>query len=109
MRARSELVPETGADGIDAGVDRGCKADIFPLCPQKQAGTQHHIDAKTGGVTINQVAVDAVRAAQIEWDILEAGSCGRVDRNPVDVGRLGDVGLPERNAPEQIRREKSTA
>src|ERR1700738_3576690 len=44
--AGSELVAEPGADRVDAGIDRGCEADIFPLRAQEQAADQTDVDAE---------------------------------------------------------------
>lgn len=62
--ARSEFVTQTGAHGVDVGVDLGCEADIFPLRTQEQAADQIDIDTEAGRVAIDQVIVHGIVCGQ---------------------------------------------
>src|SRR6516162_2347595 len=60
----SELVAKAGAHRVDVGIDMGREADIFPLGAHEETADQIDVDAKTSGVTVDQVIVHGIRRGQ---------------------------------------------
>src|SRR6266404_2862358 len=103
--ARSELVAETGADGVDVGVNYRRETDVFPLRAQEQAADQVDVDTQARGIAIDQMIVLGVVRGQ--W--LQRGEYPeyRSTHGVRNQDRAGDVGVAERETAEEIRQETS--
>src|SRR3974390_1207218 len=103
----SELVAKAGAHRVQMGVrdlhEIGREADIFPLGTHEEVANQVDVDAKTGGIAIDQVIVRAQRRTAwrelAEWPALI--DTDRVQQNC----RAQDVRVPERESTKHVWQE----
>src|SRR5258708_9750921 len=95
-RLRSEFIAQTNPDCVDVGIDRGGKADVFPLRPQEQARYQLHIHAQACGIAVNEVAVFRIRRNEIARYVPAADSRIRLDLVPHKMGGPDNDALSKR-------------
>src|SRR4051812_31814684 len=106
----SELVADAGAHGVDRGIDRGGEAHVLPLDAHEQVGEQHHVDTETAGIAVDEMRVGVV--GRIVSYNTSHGNIRKPRNLRADIGVFQvvpcvtvDVGLPERDAAEQIWKE----
>src|SRR4030081_815307 len=104
-RVRSELVAETSAYGVDAGIDRRREANVFPLRTQEQTADQIDVDTKACGIAIDQMVMHAIRRTQ--WSQRGERPERREAHGVLDVYGARDVGIAERKPAERVRQETS--